>query len=56
MHQVSQSGLENELPGQWREPEAGVPYGRLSFIPAITIFHMRANTNLLCSKQLSLGD
>ena len=35
---------------------AGVPYGRLSFNLAITILHMRANTNLLCSKQLSLGD
>ena len=34
---------------------AGVPYGRLSFNLAITILHMRANTNLLCSKQLSFG-
>ena len=32
---------------------AGVPYGGLSFNLAITIFRMRANTNLLCSKQPS---
>ena len=30
-------------------------YGRLSFNQAITHSSMRANTNLLCSKQLSFG-